>query len=110
LHHGWVDRLWWEWQERDRSKRLKDMSGTNTMDPVTGFFEFFPILGNLTVQLNIFGHPTPEILALAPNPRNGDPGNVTTLNHVLTSLGVIPDVRIKDVMDTTGGYLCYTFA
>jgi tyrosinase len=109
LHHGWVDRLWWQWQERDRSKRLKDMSGPNTIDPVTGFFEFFPLLGNLTMQLNVFGHPTPEILALAPNPRDGDPGNVTTLNHVLTSLGVIPDARIKDVMDTTGGYLCYTF-
>ena len=82
-------------------KWLKDMSGPNTVNPVTGFFEFFPILGNLTMQLNIFGHPTSKILALTPNPRNGDPGNVTTLNHVLTSLGVIPNVRIKDVMHTT---------
>lgn len=27
LHHANMDRLWWSWQTRDLSKRLKDISG-----------------------------------------------------------------------------------
>ncbi|RDW60602.1 hypothetical protein BP6252_11985 [Coleophoma cylindrospora] len=33
----------------------------------------------------------------------------TTLDYVLTTWGIIPDVTINDVMDTEGGYLCYTY-
>ena len=29
LHHTYLDKLWWQWQEKDRSKRLLDISGPN---------------------------------------------------------------------------------
>jgi len=33
----------------------------------------------------------------------------TTLDYTLTSLGLIPDVTIRDVMNTVGPYLCYKY-
>ena len=56
-----------------------------------------------------WGHPGPEILAITPDPTAGDGGPNITMNHVLSSLGLIPDVTLKDVMDTKGGYLCYEY-
>ena len=41
--------------------------------------------------------------------RDGDPGNVTTLGHVLSVNGMVPNVTIGDVMDTQGGLLCYEY-
>jgi len=41
--------------------------------------------------------------------KDGDPGNETTLNHVLSTYGVIPNTRIREVMNTQGGYLCYVY-
>ncbi|KAL1868034.1 hypothetical protein VTK73DRAFT_3881 [Phialemonium thermophilum] len=32
-----------------------------------------------------------------------------TLDYVLTSNGLRPDVKVRDVMDTMGGYLCYAY-
>ena len=32
-----------------------------------------------------------------------------TLDYVLSSWGVLPDVTVYDVMDTEGGYLCYEY-
>ncbi|KAF2109396.1 hypothetical protein BDV96DRAFT_651835 [Lophiotrema nucula] len=40
----------------------------------------------------------------------GDPGNVTTLGHVLTVHGSIPDATISDVMNIQGSLLCYKYA
>ena len=41
--------------------------------------------------------------------KDGDPANVTTLAHVITSYGSIPNVTVKDVMDVKGSYLCYEY-
>jgi tyrosinase len=32
-----------------------------------------------------------------------------TLDHVLSSQGLRPEVTVNDVMDTEGGYLCYRY-
>ncbi|KAJ2996614.1 hypothetical protein NUW58_g917 [Xylaria curta] len=40
LHHGYLDRLWWEWQSRNLSMRLTDVAGSNTPEftfPPGGF-------------------------------------------------------------------------
>lgn len=29
VHHGWLDKLWWEWQKRDLPNRYTDMGGPN---------------------------------------------------------------------------------
>jgi len=41
LHHTWLDKLWWNWQAKDKTKRLTDISGTNVM-PATSQFAFPP--------------------------------------------------------------------
>ncbi|PVH71340.1 Di-copper centre-containing protein [Cadophora sp. DSE1049] len=81
LHHTQLDRIWATWQAMDSPARLTDISG-----PIT--------------QSNGF----PELQT-----RDGDPGNETTLAHVLNMYGIIPNQTIADVMDTTGGYLCYEY-
>ncbi len=37
------------------------------------------------------------------------PQQPLTLGYVLTSRGLLPDVTVNDVMDSQGGYLCYTY-
>jgi len=108
MHHGFVDKMWWDWQKVDLTKRLTDMSGPNAQDPATGFIEF-PNMGGIEGQSKMWGKPTAEMKAVTPNPQSGDNGTVTTLNHVLTSLGIIPDTTIKEIMDIRGGYLCYEY-
>ena len=29
LHHTWLDKVFWDWQARDRQKRVSSISGTN---------------------------------------------------------------------------------
>ncbi|KAF2279722.1 Di-copper centre-containing protein [Westerdykella ornata] len=81
LHHAYLDKLWADWQSQNLSARLLDISGTNRA-PFPPFS--FPLPGN-------------------------DPGNVTTLSHVLTVYGAVPNVTIADVMDIQGGTLCYEY-
>ncbi|KAJ4287542.1 hypothetical protein N0V90_012245 [Kalmusia sp. IMI 367209] len=47
--------------------------------------------------------------SMGPVKRDGDPGEVTTLGHVLTLFGLVPNVTIADVMDVQGGLLCYEY-
>lgn len=56
-----------------------------------------------------WGKPTPEMLAVMPDPQAGDGGPTVTLGHVLTSFGVLPDVTVGDIMDTKGALLCYVY-
>jgi tyrosinase len=29
LHHTWLDKIFWDWQARDRATRVKRIAGTN---------------------------------------------------------------------------------
>ncbi|CZT12091.1 hypothetical protein WAI453_007383 [Rhynchosporium graminicola] len=107
MHHGFVDKMWWDWQKKDLTNRLTDMSGPNAMDPAVGFIEFG---GGVEEQSKMWGKPTAAMLALTPDPAQGDNGSKnTTLNHVLSSFGIIPDTTVKEIMDIQGGYLCYEY-
>ncbi|KAM7188567.1 hypothetical protein V8F33_010532 [Rhypophila sp. PSN 637] len=119
LHHAYLDMLWAKWQAQNPSVRLTEMGGKNLGDLATEFpGELFPAdippppgfpgapapggpgapVFNLTRPWDV---PAPVIM--------GDPGNTTTLNHVLQLLGLGPDRTIAQVMNTKGGYLCYDY-
>ena len=34
MHHGFVDKMWWDWQKKDLTKRLTDMGGPNAQEGV----------------------------------------------------------------------------
>ncbi|KAH9905243.1 hypothetical protein F4778DRAFT_729142 [Xylariomycetidae sp. FL2044] len=107
LHHGFVDKMWWDWQAQDPAKRLSDISGPNDQDPAVGFLEF---PGGQEVESRMWGKPTEAMTAVTPDPRAGDGGGTEmTLGHVLPSLGIILDATVADVMDIKGGYLCYVY-
>lgn len=118
LHHTYLDYLWSKWQDKDSAARRKDISGTNKsfLEGGGGLPPFpggpggncpgFPG-GNVTALMEAIGTPTAESIAA---PVNGDPGNVTTLGHVLTLFGVMANVTVADVMDVQGGVLCYKYA
>ncbi|KAK5653963.1 hypothetical protein OQA88_7639 [Cercophora sp. LCS_1] len=129
LHHGWLDKLWAEWQEVDPVNRQKDIGGNNRQSLTGGGFPgapgggfpgggfpgggggggggggfpggppggggFVPV--NLTRPDDV---PAPKVY--------GDPGNTTTLNHLLYLYGLAPNHTIADVMDTKG-FLCYEY-
>jgi tyrosinase len=44
-----------------------------------------------------------------PTGAEGDPGNVTTLSHVLNLYGNGPNRTIGEVMDIRKGVLCYEY-
>jgi tyrosinase len=39
----------------------------------------------------------------------GDPGDVTTLGHVLTMFGLVPNTTVGEIMDTKKATLCYEY-
>lgn len=98
--------MWWDWQSQDLTKRLKEMGGLNAQDPAVGFSEF---AGDMEAESARWGKPTEAILAVTPDPQMGDGGGTVTLGHVLSSLGIIPDAGVGDVMNIKGGYLCYEY-
>lgn len=99
LHHTWLDKVWWDWQALNLSSRLYDISGSNYQPENTTLFD---IPGGNGGKLGNGSHP-------APPPYTGDPGNITTLIHSLSTLGIIPNATVGDVMDIGGGYLCYEY-
>jgi tyrosinase len=131
LHHTWLDKIWWDWQSQNLSARLVDITGRNTGSPFAGFPGFngtfppfngtFPPFGGPPGDGNCtgFGFPggpggfpgfppgTGELEMTVQS--DGDPGNETTLGHVLTVYGIVPNVTIKDVMNIQGETLCYEY-
>lgn len=106
LHHSFVDKLWAGWQAKDPSKRLKDIGGLNAQDPAVGFSEF---PGGMEAESSMWGKPSADILAVTPDPKLGNNGSTLTLGHVMSSLGIIPNATVQDVMDIKGGSLCYEY-
>ena len=108
LHHAYIDKLWWDWQEKNRAQRLYAVGGINKQDPAVGFIE---MPGDMAFEAaNIFqSSPNAAQLAFIPQGDDGDNGDLVTLNHTFTSWGHIPDAKVRDVMDSRGGYLCYEY-
>jgi len=111
LHHTWLDKLFWDWQALDLPARLSDISGPNLPGPFGT-----PVPGSDPPALPIVfpeADKIPPVELLVPPPDaplpQGDPGNTTTLSHVLDMLGVIPSATIADVMDIGGPLLCYEY-
>lgn len=77
---------WWQWQQLDPSVRLTEISGTNVAPNIANVTQLFPESAFV--------------------PYNGDPGNVTTLNHVLWVAGLEPNVTIADVLDISDDTVC----
>jgi len=127
MHHGFIDKLWADWQEANPAKRYTEVGGNN----VVNFSHPFPsghiidMQGlNITSELprtlpvyngtnseavlaGIFGAARPTDV---PSPKSiGDPGIMTTLSHQLTSYGLLPNKTIADIMATKNKYLCYTY-
>lgn len=73
LHHTWLDRVWWRWQQRDPRARLRDIAGYTTQArPASGW-----VTATLDDELNMFG--------------------------------IIPNARIRDVMDSGSDLLCVEY-
>lgn len=107
LHHSWVDKLWWDWQEADPKSRTHDIAGPNTQGFDVGFPE---VPGNKDEENEaVFGEMREEQRRWEDSGTRGNDGGEVTLTHVLTSLGVIPDVEVGEVMDTRTEYLCYEY-
>src|SRR5690348_16775649 len=102
MHHGFVDKMWADWQAKGPQTRYKDIGGLNAQDPAVGFSEF---PGGMEEESAMWGKPSSAILAVTPDPASGDGGKYLTLNHVMSSLGIIPNATVADVMDIKGGYL-----
>lgn len=72
VHHAFLDKLWWDWQNENLTVRLTEISGVNIPD---------------SSYLTLNGFETPSA---AFTDYDGDDGNVTTLNHVLWMANIIP--------------------
>ncbi|KAI3392966.1 hypothetical protein diail_4914, partial [Diaporthe ilicicola] len=88
LHHANLDRLWWEWQQVNLTSRLTDMTGRNV--PLASY-----------LSSNALPYPSAAILDY-----DGDPGDMTTLNHNLWMVGIIRNATIAEVMNLGGDLIC----
>ncbi|KAK0737959.1 hypothetical protein B0T18DRAFT_335390 [Schizothecium vesticola] len=91
LHHTWLDKVFWDWQAKDKAARVMKVGGTN-IGP-----DFAP------------GFPPRPASIPKPTGADGDPGKVTTLTHVLNMYGNSPNKTISEVLDIQGAYLCYEY-
>lgn len=88
LHHANLDRLWWEWQQKDIPTRLSEMSGQSI----------------LSMEHLEEG----DWLFLSEAERDGmnDAYNVTTLKHNLWMMDVLPNITVAETMDLNSGINC----
>lgn len=102
LHHAFIDKLWWDWQTADIGSRLYAIGGPTVKDP------------NRPAPIPE-GMPSTLRKRAAKRQATEDHGSisngtvVTTLDHRLSLLGLLPDVTAEDVMDIGNEYLCYQY-
>jgi tyrosinase len=126
LHHTYLDKLWHDWQQVDPSTRTYAIGGTNQFltDPALQGGDNGALFLVENGTMNVFMPPganQTKIIAsycgvFQPNivfPTQpqfvnyfGDGGNVTTLNHTLSTLGLYPNATANDVMDLGGDFIC----
>ncbi|EIN05385.1 Di-copper centre-containing protein [Punctularia strigosozonata HHB-11173 SS5] len=81
MHHGMVDKIWSEWQHHKASN-------------------FWLYAGGSVEEIDTPAH-------YDKYPTGGPP--FLSLDSMLPADGLFPEVPIRTVMDTTGGYLCYVY-
>lgn len=120
LHHANIDRLWWQWQAADLPARLEQMGGQNVPE-------------DSDLIANKWLAPLAAVVDY-----NGDPANVTTMNHVshrsrfrvaiiclhkcvscfefwlmvvqtLWTLGLQDNVTVSQVMDIREKFTCFEY-
>lgn len=81
LHHAMVDKIWWDWQNRDRANFWQFSGGTvSVLDDYPQFQKY---------------------------PTGAPP--MMSLNSTIMTDGMFPEITVYDVMNTTAGYLCYVY-
>ncbi|KAI0412429.1 Di-copper centre-containing protein [Xylaria grammica] len=101
LHHGYIDKLWWDWEALKLPARLTEGTLSSLSLLVSSKANFARIIGgNNTAR----GKNDPAFVNYF-----GDNGSITTLNHVLSSHDLVPNATIADVMDIGGDYVCAEF-
>ncbi|KAF2969671.1 hypothetical protein GQX73_g3872 [Xylaria multiplex] len=114
LHHGYIDKLWWDWEALKLPARLTEVSlkllhSSTWSYANAGLLDLTHHIRMLT-RCKIGGNNTargkndPAFVNYF-----GDNGSITTLNHVLSSNGLVPNATIQDVMDIGGDYVCAEF-
>jgi tyrosinase len=91
LHHAYLDRLWWQWQQADEASRLTAIGGANV--PPQSILDLVGLHG-----------PDPSLVDY-----NGDEGDMTTLRHILWLHGIVPNATVADVLDLGGEVICATY-
>ncbi|KAF8495782.1 Di-copper centre-containing protein [Russula emetica] len=81
MHHATVDKIWYDWQNRNPASVKSFFGGS---------------VERLANQSDIAQYPT-----------GGPP--YLTLDSIIPADGLFPEVTIGDVLNTTGGYLCYVY-
>lgn len=103
LHHAFIDKIWWDWQSADLDARLYSIGGPNVKDPNRPA----PIPDSST---KILHRRADDSTGKERTRHLGDNGNITTLRHKLSLLGIVPDITAADVMDIGNKLLCYEYA
>ncbi|KAI1385121.1 Di-copper centre-containing protein [Hypoxylon trugodes] len=122
LHHGFLDKLWWDWQSLNLSMRLNEIGGNNTSSgpgfgpgPGSNFTRnpfgngSFPLPPGFPPTNGSNPFPFPVLnttIDRAFTDYFNDNGNITTLNHTLWSANILENITIADVMDVRGGFVC----
>ncbi|KAK7430953.1 hypothetical protein QQZ08_002482 [Neonectria magnoliae] len=80
-----LGRLWWTWQQANLTARLTEMGGRSV--PLTSYLD-----------QNGMECPSDDY--------DSDDSNVSTLNHNLWMIGVMPNATIREVMDFGDDLIC----
>ncbi|KAF8257960.1 Di-copper centre-containing protein [Lactarius quietus] len=81
LHHGMIDKLWYDWQHRNPRNAKSFFGGSVQALSSVELYNQYP---------------------------NGAPPFLN-LNSTLPTDGLFPEVTIGDMMNTTSGFLCYVY-
>jgi len=81
MHHAMVDKVWFDWQHKHSSNFWSFEGGSvQAFENITVYTEY----------------------------PNGAPPALS-LDYLMPADGMFPQATIRDVMNTTGGYLCYIY-
>ncbi|KAF8495783.1 Di-copper centre-containing protein [Russula emetica] len=81
LHHAMIDKIWYEWQNRNPASATSFFGGSVERLDTEADYQQYP---------------------------NGGPPYLS-LESTIPADGLFPEVTIGDVLNTTGGYLCYVY-